>query len=111
MKFDRNEGINSLYQTQQWDIAIIGGGATGLGIAADAASRGYKTILLENMILLKQLPAAVQNWCTEVCAIWPTAMSNWFTLHCMKEGLSLEMLLMWPEYRVLLFPVIPGLVN
>ncbi|MGJ1267725.1 FAD-dependent oxidoreductase [Sphingobacterium spiritivorum] len=47
MKFDRNEGINSLYQTQQWDIAIIGGGATGLGIAADAASRGYKTILLE----------------------------------------------------------------
>lgn len=47
MKFDRNEGISSLYQTQQWDIAIIGGGATGLGIAADAASRGYKTILLE----------------------------------------------------------------
>ncbi|QQT25430.1 glycerol-3-phosphate dehydrogenase/oxidase [Sphingobacterium spiritivorum] len=47
MKFDRNEGINNLYQTQQWDIAIIGGGATGLGIAADAASRGYKTILLE----------------------------------------------------------------
>ncbi|MGJ1430868.1 FAD-dependent oxidoreductase [Sphingobacterium spiritivorum] len=47
MKFDRNEGINNLYQTQQWDIAIIGGGATGMGIAADAASRGYKTILLE----------------------------------------------------------------
>ena len=30
-----------------WDIAIIGGGATGLGIAVDAASRGFKTILLE----------------------------------------------------------------
>ena len=30
-----------------WDIVIIGGGATGLGTAVDAASRGYKTLLLE----------------------------------------------------------------
>ena len=30
-----------------WDLIIIGGGATGLGIAVDAASRGYKTLLLE----------------------------------------------------------------
>ena len=30
-----------------WDVIIIGGGATGLGIAVDAASRGYKTLLLE----------------------------------------------------------------
>ncbi|MFC4210871.1 glycerol-3-phosphate dehydrogenase/oxidase [Pedobacter lithocola] len=30
-----------------WDIIIIGGGATGLGIALDAASRGYKTLLVE----------------------------------------------------------------
>ncbi len=32
---------------KQWDIVVIGGGATGLGIAVDAASRGYKTVLLE----------------------------------------------------------------
>lgn len=31
----------------EFDIIIIGGGATGLGIAVDAASRGYKTILFE----------------------------------------------------------------
>ena len=31
----------------QWDIIIIGGGATGVGIAVDSASRGYKTLLLE----------------------------------------------------------------
>ncbi|MBS1946451.1 MAG: glycerol-3-phosphate dehydrogenase/oxidase [Bacteroidetes bacterium] len=31
----------------KWDICIIGGGATGLGAAVDAASRGFKTILLE----------------------------------------------------------------
>lgn len=30
-----------------WDIIIIGGGATGLGTALDAASRGYRTLLLE----------------------------------------------------------------
>jgi glycerol-3-phosphate dehydrogenase len=30
-----------------WDIVIIGGGATGAGIAIDAASRGYATLLLE----------------------------------------------------------------
>ncbi len=33
--------------TIHWDFAIIGGGATGLGVAVDAASRGFKTILLE----------------------------------------------------------------
>lgn len=32
---------------KQWDIVVIGGGATGLGIAVDAASRGYETVLLE----------------------------------------------------------------
>jgi len=30
-----------------WDFIIVGGGATGLGTAVDAASRGYKTLLLE----------------------------------------------------------------
>jgi glycerol-3-phosphate dehydrogenase len=30
-----------------WDIIVIGGGATGAGIAFDAASRGFETLLLE----------------------------------------------------------------
>jgi glycerol-3-phosphate dehydrogenase len=30
-----------------WDIIVVGGGATGLGTALDAASRGYQTLLLE----------------------------------------------------------------
>ena len=30
-----------------WDFIVIGGGATGLGIAVDAAARGFKTVLLE----------------------------------------------------------------
>jgi glycerol-3-phosphate dehydrogenase len=30
-----------------WDLLIVGGGATGLGCAIDSASRGYRTLLLE----------------------------------------------------------------
>src|SRR5262245_25869765 len=32
---------------QPWDIAIVGGGSTGVGIALDAAARHYSVILLE----------------------------------------------------------------
>lgn len=32
---------------QSWDIAVIGGGATGVGVAVDAATRGYSVVLLE----------------------------------------------------------------
>jgi glycerol-3-phosphate dehydrogenase len=39
--------------TGSWDIVIIGGGATGLGAAVDAASRGYKTLLLEKLDFAK----------------------------------------------------------
>src|SRR6201995_727574 len=34
-------------RTTPWDIVIIGGGATGMGIAVDAATRGYDVLLLE----------------------------------------------------------------
>src|ERR1051325_9563550 len=39
--------IQQLMATPEWDVCIIGGGATGLGIAVDAASRGLKTLLVE----------------------------------------------------------------
>jgi glycerol-3-phosphate dehydrogenase len=44
---NRNKMIAQLEATPDFDICIIGGGATGLGIAVDAASRGCKTVLLE----------------------------------------------------------------
>lgn len=43
----RQNQFNQLKTTTQWDIIIIGGGASGLGTAVDSASRGYKTILVE----------------------------------------------------------------
>lgn len=33
--------------SQPWDMIIVGGGATGVGVAIDAASRGYDVLLLE----------------------------------------------------------------
>lgn len=47
MNFTRTEALNAVNSTSEWDITIIGGGATGLGIAVDAASRGFKTLLVE----------------------------------------------------------------
>ncbi len=43
----RSEELAKLQETPNWDVIIIGGGACGLGTAVDAASRGYKTILVE----------------------------------------------------------------
>ena len=45
---DRAQLLKSLSDPEKvWDIIIVGGGATGLGTALDAASRGYQTLLLE----------------------------------------------------------------
>ena len=44
---NRKHHIERLHSTKEFDICVIGGGATGLGIAVDAASRGCKTVLLE----------------------------------------------------------------
>lgn len=49
----RNEMIDTLRNVPVWDICIIGGGATGLGIAVDAASRGLKTLLVEKFDFAK----------------------------------------------------------
>ena len=43
----RNEELEKIRREKEFDILIIGGGATGLGCAVDAASRGFKTLLLE----------------------------------------------------------------
>ena len=36
--------LTQLAISKKYDIAIIGGGATGLGIALDAALRGFKVV-------------------------------------------------------------------
>jgi glycerol-3-phosphate dehydrogenase len=47
LPFNRTSFVDILSTRAQWDVIIIGGGATGLGIALDSASRGFSTLLLE----------------------------------------------------------------
>ncbi|MCX2482764.1 glycerol-3-phosphate dehydrogenase/oxidase [Pedobacter sp. MR2016-24] len=48
MNTDRKEIVKNIAdQDKVWDVIVVGGGATGLGAALDAASRGYQTLLLE----------------------------------------------------------------
>ena len=45
---NRQEMLSRLEsEGQPWDVIVLGGGATGLGAALDAASRGYRVALLE----------------------------------------------------------------
>jgi glycerol-3-phosphate dehydrogenase len=45
--FSRSAYFQAVQADPHFDVTIIGGGATGLGVALDAASRGFKTLLLE----------------------------------------------------------------
>jgi glycerol-3-phosphate dehydrogenase len=42
------------HQTEPWDVVVIGGGATGLGAAVEAAARGYRTLLVERSDFAKE---------------------------------------------------------
>ena len=44
---NRLNSLKAITKINQWDVVIVGGGASGLGAAVDAAKRGYKTLLLE----------------------------------------------------------------
>jgi glycerol-3-phosphate dehydrogenase len=44
----REATIQALTQDRVFDLAIVGGGATGLGVALDAALRGFSVVLLES---------------------------------------------------------------
>lgn len=43
----RSKMLEQLHQKEPWDVIIVGGGATGLGCAVESASRGYRTLLVE----------------------------------------------------------------
>ncbi len=45
--FDRNRLLDQVRREREWDVIVIGGGSTGLGVALDAVSRNFKVLLLE----------------------------------------------------------------
>ena len=46
MNFDRQHNLDRL-RNEQFDVLVVGGGITGVGVALDAASRGLSTALVE----------------------------------------------------------------
>jgi glycerol-3-phosphate dehydrogenase len=46
-RLDRQARLREIGRSEPWDVVVIGGGASGLGAAVEAASRGYRTLLLE----------------------------------------------------------------
>jgi glycerol-3-phosphate dehydrogenase len=51
---ERSELLRALgNQTEPWDVLVIGGGASGFGAAVEAASRGYRTLLIERFDFAK----------------------------------------------------------
>ena len=46
---NRKELLKQLKEDIIWDVVVIGGGATGLGAALEAVSRGCKTLLVEQL--------------------------------------------------------------
>ena len=45
----REKQLHQIKNQVLWDFVVIGGGASGLGTAVDAASRGYQTVLFESV--------------------------------------------------------------
>lgn len=45
---NRSQLIEQLAKPLTYDVAVIGGGATGLGVALDAAARGFSVVLVES---------------------------------------------------------------
>src|SRR6059058_3643959 len=48
LPMNREHLLAQLARPVTYDVAIIGGGATGLGVALDAAARGFTVVLLES---------------------------------------------------------------
>ncbi len=46
-KLLREDFLREIGDHREWDVIVAGGGATGLGTALEAVSRGYRTLLLE----------------------------------------------------------------
>ena len=53
-------------EKRPWDLLIIGGGATGLGVAVDASSRGYRVLLVEQHDFAK----ATSSRSTKAMYLW-----------------------------------------
>ena len=58
---NRTEALASIMQDPVWDVVVVGGGATGAGVALDAASRGLKRCFWKRRIFPQEPRRARQS--------------------------------------------------
>ena len=89
--------LDRLEADDLWDVLVIGGGATGLGAAVDAAARRFRTLLLRSKrtIMPKVRRAGAPSSCTAACATFKQG-----NIGLVREGLHERGLL----YRDAFFP-------
>lgn len=44
---NRKTHVERLKNTSKWDVVVIGGGASGMGVALESVQKGYKTLLID----------------------------------------------------------------
>ena len=76
-----------------WDVVVIGGGATGLGVAVDAVTRGYSVALFE----WEDFAKATSSRSTKLVhgGVRLREMFHWYWRLCTKEDYSNRMLRIW----------------
>ena len=67
---NRRDMLSKLQEPEKvWDMVVVGGGATGLGVAVDAATRGYSVVLLEMVDFAKEYLKPKYETGTRRCAL------------------------------------------
>ena len=93
---DRSKMISQLEDPSEvFDFLVIGGGATGIGIALDASTRGYRVALFEQSDFTKGTSSVVRSWSMAVSVIWRKEMSPWFWKLCANEACYARTLPIW----------------
>ena len=88
---DRSKMISQLEDPSEvFDFLVIGGGATGIGIALDASTRGYRVALFEQSDFTKGTSSRSTK-----SVIWRKEMSPWFWKLCANEACYARTLPIW----------------
>ena len=93
---DRSKMISQLEDPSEvFDFLVIGGGATGIGIALDASTRGYRVALFEQSDFTKGTSSRSTKLVHAVSVIWRKEMSPWFWKLCANEACYARTLPIW----------------
>lgn len=110
----RSDQINSLKNTPEFDVLVIGGGATGCGVALDSVTRGLSTALVElddfssgtssrstKLIHggVRYLQKAIMNFDREQYRLVKEALHERANLLAIAPHLSAPLPIMLPVYR------------